>query len=169
MTLVVESGSITPGAESYISVTDANDYHLMLGNSAWDDLSTAGKEEALRKATNYMLGRYGDDWLGYRVSSSQVLDWPRQFVPIADLRYLEYVSDSVVPTEIKNACASLALRASSESLQPDEEQRVVREKVDVIETEYSEYSQSQKKYPEIDRMLKKYLAGTNGALEMVRV
>lgn len=169
MALIVEDGSVVSGAESYVSVADADTYHSNLGNSTWTALSTAEKEQALRKATNYMLGRYGQDWLGYRESSSQVLDWPRKFVPISDLLYVEYVSNTTVPNEVKNACASLALRANSEALLPDEEQQVVREKVDVIETEYSEFSPSRKKYTEIDLMLKKYLANSSGALQMIRV
>ena len=49
---------------------------------------------------------------------------------------------------------------------------MVREKVDVIEIQYSENSTTQKQYTEIDNMLGKYLKGgssTGGALPMVRV
>lgn len=169
MALTVEDGSVVSGAESYISVADADTYHSNLGNTAWDALTTAQKEQSLRKATNYMLGRYGNDWLGYRVGSTQLLDWPRKFVPLPDLLSVEYISDSVVPDAVKNACASLALRASSETLLPDEEQAVVREKVDVIETQYSEHSPTRKRYTEVDLMLKSFLSGSTGALKIVRV
>jgi len=169
MALTVEDGSIVTGAESYTSVSDADTYHANLGNAAWALLSTAEKEEALRGATQYMLQKYGGNWLGYRVNSTQVLDWPRQFVPISDLLYIEYVTNTTIPDEIKSACASLALRANTEELIPDEEQQVLREKVDVIETEYAEFSTARKKYIEVDLMLKKYLSNTAGALQMIRV
>lgn len=169
MALIVESGAIVAGAESYISVTDADTYHSNLGNTSWAALTTTAKEQALRKATNYMTGRYTDKWRGYRKSSSQALDWPRSWVPIQNLVSTEYVLDTVVPTEVKNACASLALRASSADLLADETRAKVRTKVDVIETEYDRFSPQRKRYPEIDAMLSPYLKSAGGALEVVRV
>lgn len=169
MALTVEDGTIVAGAESYCTVAYATTYHYARGNSAvWKGYNEIHLENALRKATDYMLQKYGNRWMGYRKSSSQVLDWPRSYVPINDLVALEYISDALVPVEVKNACAALALRALTDNLLDDEEQVVIREKVDVIETEYSPHSSQRKRYPEIDLMLRKYLIASDG-LEMVRV
>ena len=169
MTLLVEDGSIVAGAESYCTLAYATAYHYARGNAlTWSDYNDVDLERALRKATDYMLHKYGNRWMGYRKSSSQALDWPRSYVPINDLVALEYVSDTTVPNEVKNACAALAFRALTDNLLEDEEQVVIRERVDVIETEYSPHSSQRKRYTEIDLMLKKYLIASDG-LEMVRV
>ncbi len=170
MALTVEDGTIVSGAESYCTLAFANTYHAARGNAlTWTEYTDEDREDALRKATDYMLQKYTERWAGYRKSSSQVLDWPRSYVPINDLVAREYISDSIVPDEVKRACASLALRALTTDLLADEEQRVVREKVDVIETEYSEHASQRKKYPEIDLMLRRYLAFGEGSLNMIRV
>lgn len=169
MTLTVEDGTIVTGADSYCTIAYANAYHYARGNAlTWSDYDDVDLERALRKATDYMLQKYGNRWMGYRKSSSQSLDWPRTYVPLNDLVALEYVSDSIVPNEVKNACAALAFRALTDNLLDDEEQVVIREKVDVIETEYSPHSTQRKSYPEIDLMLRKYLIAGDG-LPMVRV
>lgn len=167
MTLVVEDGTGKTTSESYISVTDADTYHSNLGNATWTGV-TAVKEAALRKATQYMQQVYFSRWDGYRNTSTQALDWPREYVEVKGLRYTEYVADTDIPQEVINACASLALRALSEDLTADEERAVISESVDVISTTYSEHASQQKKYPEIDRMLAKYML-TAGGTPMVRV
>lgn len=165
--LTVEDGTGKTDADSYISVTDADAYHDAIGNATWTG-ANAAKEHALRKATQYMQQVYFDRWDGYRKTSTQALDWPREDVQIKGLRFVEYVTSTTIPQEVKNACASLALRAMTDDLLADEERAVISESVDVISTTYSEYSPQRKKYPEIDKMLAKYLIVTNG-LRMIRV
>jgi len=167
MALIVEDGTGKVDAESYISVTDADTYHSNLGNTNWTG-TTAVKEAALRKTTQYIQQTYFSQWAGYRNTSTQALDWPRIYVEIKGLRYTEYVLNTVVPQEIVDACASLALRALSDDLMSDEERAVVSETVDIISVTYSEYSGQQKKYPEIDKMLSRYMLAVGG-VPMVRV
>lgn len=169
MTLIVEDGSIVPGAESLCSVEYADAYHAARGNADWAALSTGQKEQSLRKATDYITGQYSDKWAGFKKDADQALDWPRSYVEIKGLIFIQYVPDDIVPTEVKNACASLALRASAGSLLADEEKEIIREKVDVIETEYSPSGSQRKRYPEIDAALKKYLAFSGDAVRVVRV
>jgi hypothetical protein len=172
MALIVEDGSAKPDAESWCSVAHADQYHSSLGNDEWGALSISVKEQTLRKGTNYLMQEYGMKWAGYRTTSTQALDWPRTQVPIPDLQYAAFIPDDVIPIDIQNACASLGLRSTTEDLTENETRQVVREKVDVIEIQYSENSTTQKQYTEIDNMLGKYLKGgssTGGALPMVRV
>lgn len=56
MALIVEDGTGLADAESYLSVADADTYHADRNNEAWQDYSTAEKEAALRKATQYITG-----------------------------------------------------------------------------------------------------------------
>ena len=71
-------------AESYASVLEADTYHSNRGNIAWTALATPAKEQALRKATDYLTQIYRERWKGYRVDNTQALDWPRLNVGIND-------------------------------------------------------------------------------------
>ena len=163
MTLIVEDGSIVTGAESYISVADASTYHTARGNTAWAALATdALREAALRRATDYMRQAYRSRWQGYKVNEDQALDWPRYDVEVEG-----YAVDSdIVPTEVKNACAELALRASAADLNPDLTQGVAREKVGQIEVEYDKASPQFTRYRAIDALLSPYLKAGGGGCSM---
>ena len=163
MTLIVEDGSGKSDSESYISVADASSYHTARGNTAWAALATdALREAALRRATDYMRQAYRSRWQGYKVNEDQALDWPRYNVVVEG-----YAVDSdIVPTEIKNACAELALRASAADLNPDLTQGVAREKVGQIEVEYDKASPQFTRYKAIDAILSPYLKAGGGGCSM---
>jgi hypothetical protein len=166
--LVVEDGTGLPNAESYISVADADARHTSLGNTAWTDASvtTAQKEAALRKATIYMLQAYRQRWTGYRakVVPLQALDWPRYGVEVDHFP----VHYDIVPADVANACADLALKALSSDLAPDLTQGVIREKVGPIETEYNRGAPQYTRYRAIDMMLAPYLTGGSSRAALVR-
>ena len=163
MALEVEDGTGKSTAESYISVADASSYHAARGNTAWAALATdALREAALRKATDFMRQVYRSRWQGYKVNEDQALDWPRYYVEVEG-----YAIDSdIVPTEIKNACAELALRASAADLNPDLTQGVAREKVGQIEVEYDKASPQFTRYRAIDALLSPYLKAGGGGCSM---
>ena len=163
MAIVVEDGTGKSTAESYISVADASTYHTARGNTAWAALTTdALREAALRKATDYMRQAYRSRWQGYRVNEDQALDWPRYDVEVEG-----YAVDSdIVPTEIKNACAELALKASSADLNPDLTQGVLSEQVGSISVTYDKNSPQRTRYAAIDAMLSPYLKAGGGGCSM---
>lgn len=136
MPLIVEDGSGVVGAESYISVADADDYHAKRNNLRWTGTEPE-KEGALRKATDYIRQYYRTRWKGAQVYVDQGLDWPRSDVYI-DPRNLEtLVGDDVVPVEVVNATAELALIALRSDLAPSiTKGQKKRVKIGPIETEY---------------------------------
>jgi hypothetical protein len=180
MALIVEDGTGKADAESYISVADASTYHTARGNAAWAALaSDTVREQCLRKATDYMTQTYRLRWGGYRVSGTQALDWPRNFVMREDFQSASingyqmlggnyYYPNDEVPTEVKNACAELALKASSGTLLADLNQGAKRKKVDVIEIEYDQYSPQTKRYVAIDRLLAPFMSGSSASHSVVR-
>lgn len=160
MSLIVETGAGASDSESYISVVDAATYHAARGNTSWASLaSDTVREQLLRKATEYMVQAYRQSWKGVRLNLTQALDWPRSGVVVDG--YL--INSDFVPTEVKRACAELALKASTTTLAPDVTQAVKREKVDVIEVDYADYSSQIVGYRAIDLMLAPYLDGYSGA------
>lgn len=173
MALVVETGTGSATGESYISVTDADTYHSDRGNATWATLTTAVKEQNLRKATEYMLQQYRIRWKGVRMTSTQALDWPRAYVYLeavvtgANQEFPNLVADNIVPVEVKRACAELALKASSAELLADTERATIREKVDVIEVEYDKNATQEKKYTAIEYMLHPYFLEVGGFVHKV--
>ena len=162
MTLVVEDGSGLSTSESYISVANADARHTSLGNTAWTG-TDAAKEAALRKATEYLEQRYASRWRGTRLLRAQRLSWPRYGAEVHGYT----IESTIVPDVVANACADLAVKTLSETLNADQERGIVREKVGPLETEYDPYSSQAKRYPAIDEMLAPYLLG-GGAARLIR-
>jgi hypothetical protein len=169
MALIVETGAIVAGAESYISVADADTYHANRANTAWD--SVDDKEAALRKATDYMVQMYRQRWKGFRKTSTQPLDWPRSLValePAVDgMDGTEYftgaaftyiVPNDTVPTEVKNACAEFALRAAVGELAADVDRLASSEKIGPITITYEPLATPLKRYVAIEALLGPFLS-----------
>lgn len=163
MALIVEDGSIVEGAESYISVTDADAYFTARGNATWAALAEAAKEQALRKATDYMTGRYGLRWKGDRVSELQALDWPREAAYANGF----LIESDTVPLIVQRACAELAVRASADELQPDVGPQVKSETVGPISVTYMDGARQSDAYKAVDAMLSAYLKA-GGSIPVTR-
>lgn len=164
MALIVEDGTGLSTAESYISVSGANTRHTALGNTAWTG-TDAVKEAALRRATQYMVQSYRGRWQGYRLNTTQALDWPRHSV-VVDC--FTAVPSNAVPADITNACADLALRALADDLAVDLTRGIVREKLGPLETEYDRTSSQAVRYRAIDMLLSPYLTGGGANVSLIR-
>lgn len=167
MAFVVETGAGLSNANSYASVAAADDYVSERGIAGWADLGTSAKQQALIKATDYLEATYRDAWKGDRVTQTQALSWPRLSVYVD--RFL--LDGNIVPQPVVKACIEMAMRsASGEVLIADQGQRVKREKVDVIEVEYQDYSDPTQRYPFVNRMLTAYLkSSADGGFAQVAV
>ena len=174
MALIVENGTGLATAESYCSVAEATAYFSNIGNASWAALaSDAVREQCLRKATTFMLGRYRPKWAGNRKTIGQALDWPRSLCPIKDAPNFygstaSFYDDASVPAEVKNACASLALRAATADLLADQTRMKSSVTVGAISTVYDPYSPIAKQYREVDAMILPFLKSNGGQILMVR-
>ena len=134
MDLVVEDGSCVSGAESFVSLADANAYFTNYGGF-WVG-SDEQKNAALRRASSYVST--GFRWYGTPACGrNQSLAWPRN--DMIDCAGYEVDSDSV-PRELVLATLSAAayeLRYPG-GLTPNvvTGKQVLKEKVDVIEVTY---------------------------------
>lgn len=153
MALIVEDGSRVAGADSYLSVADADTHHTARGNTGWTG-DAGAKEAALRKATDYLGQTYRQRWRGVRIDSNQALDWPRTG--------LAEIAVDGVPGDVRHATAELALLALTTDLNPPLARggKVVREKVGPIETEFADAAPGRTRYPAIDGLLAPLLART---------
>lgn len=173
MTIIVEDGTKVPGAESLISAEYCTMYHEKRGNFVWSTITENQMEQALRRATDFMRGRYRNRWKGHVASYTQGQDWPRVGVKLAEAHNglpAYYVPDNVIPDDVKNACAELAFRATQGPLVEDETRQPIRETVGPITVTYAEYAQTQVGYTQVDEMLNAYLTGSGGmSVKLVRV
>lgn len=164
MALITEDGTGIANAESYCSVADASAYHSARGNTTWATISTTEMEQALRRATDYIQQVYRSRWTGYRKTTTQALEWPRFNAPFVNG---DYYSNTIVPVEVKNACAELAWKAAQGELAPDIEQKTKREKIGPMEVEYADYGLQYTQYRAIDNLLAPLLISTGGAFRQV--
>lgn len=131
MALVVETGLLVPAAVSYVTAAEARAYAAARGITL--SASDAIVEPLLVQAMDY-LDRYEDDYQGSRVDVTQALPWPREGVYLLG----ELFASDAIPAALKKAQMQLAIDASNGDLQPTGSGReIVRQKVDVIETEYA--------------------------------
>lgn len=152
------------GANSLISVADADAYHSARANTGWGGLNTLAKEANLIKATDYIGQAYGQRWKGVRVSSAQPLDWPRY-----DVEANGYpVASDIVPVAVANACAELALRASAGALSPDVGRLKKSVTVGPISTTYVDGSSGLTRFTAVDNMLAAYLGAGASAIRVIR-
>ena len=129
MTIIVEDGSIVTGANSYASIADFYEYTSILGVDL-GCLTSGDIEILLLRAMLEIENDYSRSFLGYKVSSTQPLDWPRSDVWING--YLE--SNSTIPRDIFYGQMNIAIENYTNA---DVRQYAVkREKLGDMELEY---------------------------------
>lgn len=160
MALVTEDGTAKVNSESYATVAAADTRLAAQGLTNWAPLTTAEKEQALRRSTNYMTQAYRSRWAGWRTTATQALDWPRYDVCID--RWT--IASTTVPPEVVAACIDLAFKAAAGDLAEDLTRGVVREKVGPLETEYDRTSPQSVRYRSIDMALAPLLTRTSATL-----
>lgn len=105
----------------------------------WDGSTLAGgtarvtvptKEAALRRATQYLDGKFSLRFKGYKVSELQRLEWPRYEVRDSSDNW---ISSHSIPEELQRACAELAI-TTLDSGQPELAPNVTEEAPVIMKT-----------------------------------
>lgn len=133
MELIVEDGSCKPGADSWVTLADANAHFANYGGF-WDG-SDSDKEAALRRAALWMSTSL--IWSGTKSCSGNRLAWPRSGTSDCDGNTIpdDAIPDAVVLAQLAAASAELASPGIlTPTITPG--QQVLREKVDVLEVQY---------------------------------
>jgi hypothetical protein len=132
MSLVIENGTGVANAVSYVTTAEVTSYATTRG-IVLPDATDAAVEILIHKAMD-MLESLESQFQGIRVTSTQPLAWPRKEVSLNGFP----VPENTVPALLKKALCQLATDASQIDLMPRGDGReVIREKVDVLETEYA--------------------------------
>jgi hypothetical protein len=133
MPLVIETGACVTGADSWISLTDANTHFTNYGGF-WTG-TDAQKEQALRRAALWLSTSF--NWHGQKVCASSMLAHPRTGMADCDGNV---IADDAIAMQViyaQLAAASYELRSPG-ALTPSlaAGRQVLKEKVDVIEVTY---------------------------------
>ncbi len=132
MALIVEDGSGVAGANSYASVAEVRAWAGVRGLTL---PATDGAVEILVVKAMDFLESFRARFTGSKADAAQALQWPRTGATLDGV----LLEDDVIPAELKSALFQLTVDAQTLDLQPTGTGReVLREKVDVIETEYAE-------------------------------
>lgn len=164
MTIVVENGTGLANAESYLSVADANAYHVRMKNAAWNG-EVLALEAALLKATQYIDANY--DFGGCVLTRGQALKFPRDSYTMSDWGL---VSPYWPVLRLQQACAELALRAHTGTLYTDQpDAAVTRETVGPITVEYaSSANGGQVRFSIVDDLLSPYTRSSRNSVRLER-
>jgi len=157
MSLVVEDGSIVAGANSFVTLDEANTFFADRVDSVWTDLAEDDqKTRALILASDYITQAWRLRWAGSITDATQPLTWPRRGVPVPDffdpffrqvnvpLAFQDtyFIPENVVPQEVKDAQMLLARSQMNNSgvatlsLQEPIGRQTSKEKVGSLEVQY---------------------------------
>lgn len=130
MALVIETGLIVPGAESFATAAELVAYATNFGRVIPTD--TPSQEALLRRAALQMDAM---PWKGRAVNRDQALAWPRYDV----CRNGWTLPSDSIPAQIKAGQLALATEIHADDLSPPEQRlgAISREKVGPIDTEYA--------------------------------
>lgn len=150
--IIIEDGSQVPGANSYISEADLNDYV-----NDRDITLTQSASALIYQSMAYIETR---NYQGSKVSSTQPLQWPRNNVYIDDYLF----PNNLIPIELTNAQAETCLSIDSGNNPASTTGRAIkREKIDgAVEREFMDNASSTPTYTSINVWLSKLLADGSG-------
>lgn len=134
--LVEDGTGLVAGANSYVSLADANDYLEIDQNTfaTWDGISAGEKERFLVAATRLLDQK--SDWEGVKTVDESPLRWPRACVFDRDDLLLD---DDVIPPEIESATIELAKHLINSDLTTGQDVDAIKKLVvDVIEIEFQD-------------------------------
>lgn len=143
MALILEDGTMPPGANSYASVMQADTYFTNVGNYAWLALSVDDKEIALIKGAAFCNNQQVYPYGGNQQTLTQFMPWPR--TGASYWNSAPQIPDSLIPNDLIQAnivAAGLSADGQLPSTSPGG-QETKREKVGVLEVEYFHSSQGQ--------------------------
>lgn len=160
-TIVVETGAVVPGANSYVTEADLTTYAADRGVTL-----TGSADVLLIQAMDYIEAQ---SFIGTKYTDDQPLQWPRAGVVIDGYP----INANTIPAELKKGqmATALAVDAGNDPLATIK-RSVKREKVDVVEVEYMDNAAAEQINRTINAALHKLLQaggyGSGGSFRVVR-
>lgn len=166
MALIIETGAVVTGANSYISVTDAKAYAAARGLTL--PSTDAAVEILLIKAMDY-IESFRAEFKGTKTAKENPCQWPRSGVTIDGFD----IDEDEIPDLLPKAQAQIAVHAYTQDLMPIGDGReVIKERIEgAIEIEYAQTGDTapQPWFPVVQALLDPLLDDAGMTLEVVRV
>jgi len=175
---IVEDGTGLETANSYVSITYADQYAVNFGYSAWDTYSTPVKQQYLIQATQYIDLSFNfnskiTNINSYKTNEEQALEFPRTNFFIGSYEF----SSSAIPVNVMKATVEGAVQIGADASRlitsTSGEVLKIEEVVGAVKIERFDNSRSSTEtiYPTINRLLKNIgtFGSSNGAIIQVRV
>lgn len=161
MEIIVENGSGVVNSNSYVTTTEFKEYASSRGETIPDEEES--QKALLLQAMDYLQYQY--QYKGNKTYPELELEFPR-----TGLTQFGFAKDQI-PRVIQVAQMRLAIISFTEDLFPVSGSGTVREKVDVIEVQYSDTGSTGRfSSPLIDSMLGRMVTGSGlGAIQTLRV
>lgn len=158
MTITVEDGSNVTGANSYITLSEFEDYANARNVDLPEDKNV--RESLVIKAADYTESFRGE-FKGTKVERDQPLQWPRYGVTVEGFTILS----TEIPIDLKRAQLQACVEYITTDMLPATGQNIKREKVDVIEVEYQDGDGSLQAptFPKVDQHLSALLNFIGGS------
>lgn len=139
--------ALVVGTDTYVTTTELTAYATARAITIVND-----EELILLKAMDYLEVQ---SYWGEKTDADQDLEFPRN-------------GDTEVPQKIKTAQIIAALLIDSgEDLFPTSTQAIKREKVDVIEIEYQDYTSAKKSYSQLNALLSPFLSASGLSFKVI--
>ncbi|QIW90749.1 UNVERIFIED_ORG: hypothetical protein GCAPEGMB_00430 [Vibrio phage V07] len=175
MAITVETGSGVAGADSYISVGEADSYFARFGNTVWSGKGTEQKETALKVASSYADSRWAA-----RISAAPLKSEQGLSLPVNGL-YSPHGAPVVgIPKKWKESVMEYALQSFRGELyrtteQADVSGKIKSERVTVgpitTKTEFAVNEGAARKfnnYPKADALAKAAFRSRGGSSRVIR-
>jgi len=153
--LVIEDGSGLNGAANTYATRDSfiDAWHADRGNGAWAAASTSARDAAIFRSMDWMESR---PWRGMRQTLDQPLSWPRY--EVYDEQGYQY---TLVPLQVKQALAEMALRALAAQLEADQERGGAVSSISAgsVSISWENGAPAGTTYPAITALLRRFVHG----------
>lgn len=161
-------------ANSFVLAADATTYlnNRLNASTYWTNGTLDDEKRALIEATrelNVLL------FQGIKVSATQALQWPRQWVQDVDYPYRAYLTTTAIPQRIADATCELALeflKAGTTDLAAlPTTDNVIEKTVDVLTTKYADpflRKHGLARYPRVLNLIKPLLANNGSSSTLMR-
>lgn len=174
MPLVIDASVGGASANSFLTLAEAQTYmDARLNGSLWDAADTDDQNRALVEATRE-LSHFC--WCGTRVTTTQSLAWPRQWVVNPDTPAFAwaYYDTTVIPQRVKDATAELAFQflnaGTSDLASADPNAGVVEKTIDVLTTRWAAFQRPSgwARFPRVLGYVGPLLEESSGGIDVVR-
>lgn len=163
---VAEDGTGIVDANSYCTVTYANEYFTQRANTTWDDAFTDAKETALIKATDYIEMRFANRFKDSQLfpNTPQALSFPRTGAIPMPFNLLKATCEYAV----RALTAELTADISNDLIKDVTTERVIGPIKTVDSVSHAgndvQYKKTFNRYPAADGLIKTLLKSSSGGV-----